>query len=431
MPRLTSLASRAQAVQLGALTLSAALAWATFYLPGGSDLLYRVSFRPDDPSWVPPDYVANPIMGVHYFGDFELYRAWAQQANPYDLELSAAYLPVAHLIWSPIAALPERVGLALYLVASTLVLGAGFAAISRGGWRESKSNFITLFLLFGILTVPTLVDFDRGNLQTLVLGATAIFVGKGLQQRALPALPWLLAAAAFKPYLLIMSIAFVDRRSWRATMSIVFGYLAANLALLAWINGGAVIGVMRWYEAFSKYGTSEGIPYMMHSGSLVGAISRWLEFGYGSEFAYDFLERHLLLLQIISLGMLVLGLAVWFQKTLPTWARLLGLFSIVTVAQAGSAQYQWVWVGFVMIAFLYEAGDGVGHTIRLDNRFWVLQTLAVLALIPMWYAPVFPSGASRGMPAFLVLTPLVVIVLIYLLAKGRRAPHNIASVLRV
>lgn len=132
-------------------------------------LVDLMSFNASDPSWVPEGSEMNPAVGVHYFGDYVLGRAWSIHPDPYHVMLPA-YPPISLLLFKPFALLPYTAGLVAYFIVSIAVfVGAIFA------WLSHLPVYVRLISsgLLAIASFPSLVALDRGNQVYLMFGLVA------------------------------------------------------------------------------------------------------------------------------------------------------------------------------------------------------------------------------------------------------------------
>jgi hypothetical protein len=132
-------------------------------------LVDLMSFNAYDPSWVPEGSEMYPAVGVHYFGDYVLGRAWSIHPDPYHVQLPA-YPPISLLLFKPFALLPYYTGLVAYFIVSIAVfVGAIFA------WLSHLPIYVRLIAssLLAIASFPSLVALDRGNQIYLMFGLVA------------------------------------------------------------------------------------------------------------------------------------------------------------------------------------------------------------------------------------------------------------------
>jgi hypothetical protein len=264
-----------------------------------------------------------------------------------------------------------------------------------------------------------LVDLDRGNVQSVALAGTIFFFAYGLRGKWIVAILWLLFAASFKPYLLIFSVAFLSKRSFRAHALMALSFCLVNVLLMEAFSRNFLEGFSSMWEANAKFTSEFSIPFISNSGSLVGSAHRISEFAFGLEFSNKLLLEVLWFVPVVSLLLVVLGMLIWYRSHLPIWVRLMGALSIISVAQPGSAGYNWGWVGVVVIVFLFEKLKREPRD-TADWSFWYLQIVAGLALVPTWVSLPSLSGDTRQTMSYLILSPIVVAGLIFWAARSFR-----------
>jgi hypothetical protein len=410
-------------IHLGLLALSAAVFWTFHYFVAPAvDLVERVSLKASDEPWVATgSAVIEPMVGVHYFGDLLTLRSYGVVWNPYyeSLALPAQHLPSGQVFAMLLAAIPIQVLLISYLVFSVAILFFAIRTLANSILRISFWKYTQLFLVFSVLSIPMLVDLDRGNVQSVALAGTIFFFAYGLRGKWIVAILWLLFAASFKPYLLIFSVAFLSKRSFRAHALMALSFCLVNVLLMEAFSRNFLEGFSSMWEANAKFTSEFSIPFISNSGSLVGSAHRISEFAFGLEFSNKLLLEVLWFVPVVSLLLVVLGMLIWYRSHLPIWVRLMGALSIISVAQPGSAGYNWGWVGVVVIVFLFEKLKREPRD-TADWSFWYLQIVAGLALVPTWVSLPSLSGDTRQTMSYLILSPIVVAGLIFWAARSFR-----------
>jgi hypothetical protein len=184
-------------------------------------------------------------------------------------------------------------------------------------------------------------------------------------------------------------------------------------------SGNFLEGFRSMWEANARYTSEFSIPFISNAGSLVGSAHRISEFAFGLEFSNKLLLEVLWVVPVVSLLLVVLGMLIWYRSHIPIWVRLMGALSIISVAQPGSAGYNWGWVGVVVIVFLLENLKRETPDTAYWSQ-WYLQIVAGLALVPTWvYLPSL-SGDIRQNMSYLILSPIVVACLIYWAVRSYR-----------
>ena len=398
------------------LAMSSVFAFTRLYKTADPNLIERISFRIDDPSYVRPGFNQTAIIGEHYFGDFQLYMAWASSDNPYSEIFAPNFLPLGYLLLKPLTILPTNYAFMIFCAFSLAILfSAVKSVISFTAPYLGLLEVLNVFLLLFVFTTATIVDFDRGNAHTLVLGLVIGGVSCRLWRNTALGVTLILAAASFKPYLFLVLILFCEKGDFKELLQKIVLYSFFTVVLYQILENNVLEAIRSNLNAIARYGNEEGMGYIFGSGSLVGAFYRYLEIAVGSQSAQDFMFANVFSIQVISALLALLGVLVWFQFSLPFSFRLFGLLSLTSVAQAGSASYQWGWVGLVLLLDLtmYEKSHVSGNFRRLFR--YLLVTIVISALVPVWTWASLPSGTRWQNPQFFVLSPLVTLLNLILL----------------
>jgi hypothetical protein len=242
------------AIHLGLLTLSAAIFWAFHYFTPGADLVSLISWQASDKPWVAFGS-AEPLFGVHYFGDLQTLRSLGFVWNPYDdsLGLPSAMLPTGQLVMILLSVIPIDILLILYLIFSVALLFSAIRTLANTVFKVSFWKYTQLFLVFIVLSIPMLVDLDRGNVQSVALAGAIFFFAYGLRGKWVVAILWLLFAASLKPYLLIFSIAFLSKRNFRTHALMGLAFCSLNVLLMQAFSGNFLEGFRSMWEANARY----------------------------------------------------------------------------------------------------------------------------------------------------------------------------------
>jgi hypothetical protein len=397
------------------ISLSVLLAWVTFYYPETSTLIQRCCFTENDPSWVPADYESKPIIGVHHFGDFELYRAWGLQENPYEVGLNAHYLPIFHIILRVLNILPLHFSFFLYVSFTFSILFFSIRHVCKK-YALMTSHVLNIFLTFGVLSLPFIVDLDRGNLQTIVISLASVYMINILNGRkSLPNFLLILLCAAIKPYYLLFVI-FQGKDLFKVKyLATLISYILVNFFIMHIFSSDFRLGFRNLFLSLSFYGSQDSIPYIQQSLSFVGSTFRIIEIFEDTETAATFLSQNFLTLQIISALISVTGIIIFLQNYLPLWVRFFSGISIISAGQIGSANYSLLWLTFLVILIIFEDSKLESYFIRfIQNKF--IYIIVVLGLVPFWFVPQNRNAFYQTLPISIVVVSLNLYFL-FLLAK--------------
>ena len=290
-------------------------------------LVDLMSFNASDPSWVPEGSEMNPAVGVHYFGDYVLGRAWSIHPDPYHVMLPA-YPPISLLLFKPFALLPYTAGLVAYFIVSIAVfVGAIFA------WLSHLPVYVRMISsgLLAIASFPSLVALDRGNQVYLMFGLVAwgfvfwkwkkfvlagvvIGIAIGLKFYLLPILLPLLILGAKKIVFVAGGVSFVG-------------------SMLLWQTypGGAVYNLNKSFQlAFSPTNpTGSGTPqFQIEQTTLSSAIIQIGSLANGALQTFDSYDTSTLLRLLPLILWLLTSVVSSLQKQIPLAVSLTVVLSI-------------------------------------------------------------------------------------------------------
>ena len=177
-------------------------AWYLQYY-NGVQVTERLSFSANDPTWMPPDQLSVPIIGVHHFGDFQIMAGYANSVNPYDpsLTLPAQYAPFTFLFIKFLLVFGLKNAYILYTSLTFLSIMIPVLFICKRSLASLHWIYISLAV---VLTQPFLTIFDRGNLQGLMSGLIFLSYYFYTSGRRKLAFSFLILAAALKGYPLLI-----------------------------------------------------------------------------------------------------------------------------------------------------------------------------------------------------------------------------------
>lgn len=169
----------------------------------GVQVTERLSFSANDPTWMPPDQLSVPIIGVHHFGDFQIMAGYANSVNPYDpsLTLPAQYAPFTFLFVKFLLVFGLKNAYILYTSLTFLSIMIPVLLICKRSLAGLHWIYISLTV---VLTQPFLTIFDRGNLQGLMSGLIFLSYYFYTSGRRKLAFSFLILAAALKGYPLLI-----------------------------------------------------------------------------------------------------------------------------------------------------------------------------------------------------------------------------------
>jgi hypothetical protein len=223
------------------------------------------SFTYEDKPWSPSDLKIEPIIGKHYFGDFQLPISYLNLTNPYQLELplTLGVGPDALFLLDILSIFGVRIAYLLFIMLSAGVLLVTFKKL----FIKTDSKLAILIVVFGLsFSLPLFIAVDRGN--SIILASSLVFyVFVVLEKSNLSKIEYLgviLAisiAVSFKIYLLltILLILFFKnrRRNFRVLLH-SFAFLFVSNFVLSFFYSSNPIEVLRNILKYSEFQSGEG-----------------------------------------------------------------------------------------------------------------------------------------------------------------------------
>ena len=318
------------------------------------------------------------IIGSHYFGDF--FEAWTTSRGPHpyvDFPLTApsSYFPVTHILLFPLAQLPLKLALALYLAAFTAFL-AVLLFRSAGGDRLARTQAA---LVLTACSTPVLFLLDRANIEGLLFVALMGMLLAYRRERFYLAAVLLAVPVAMKGSAGVFWLLFLFDGQIRALLLSVATFALGTVGALLVLPGGTQANVDGLRSALDTLltATDEGTVGLRHSVSLKSAFSglgRWEEnFNF---FVVNYSLVALAVLAAVALALALLRPLLWQRVTLLVGAMIL--------VPSVSYEYRMIHLYLPLLLFL-----GAAAPRRSDALFVALFGLLLVPKgLPILYADV-------------------------------------------
>ena len=204
------------------------------------------TWRPFDKPWdIFLSGCRKPVIGSHYFGDFQSEYCRMRGSTPYSSNAPSLYLPGFYVLFSFISFFTSVVS--SWLAAT--ILSVLFLVATIKTHLKGKSPFIASIILLAVFN-PFWQTLDRGNISWL-LGVGFIILGAKSELRTERG--WLFAVAVslkiqLAPFLLILLCGGTVKDKWRSLMHFSAFFILLNfvIPLLGWRDFG------RFYPNYFK-----------------------------------------------------------------------------------------------------------------------------------------------------------------------------------
>lgn len=408
--------TRLVALLLLATAISLGFAWVDQFYRGVS-VNSILSFMAKDSPWMPVHTTAVPIIGGHYFGDFQLPLAWASNIrhslSPYlSSTIPANYPPVAIVVLAPFTFLPIKIALSFFLfISASVFLIPLWLLLSP---LKFPSRVIVLVPI-ALLTSPFLSMLDRGNDIGIGLGLVAWTVWAWRKERWLWCGVFLVAAISFKAYPIALLIVPLALRKYRFAAIVLSMSILLNLIALTIIPGGFGRNLRALVPAMTSQQLTTGTQ--LTSWSFYSILPKAAGLLLGPAHIAQFLQPNHILLWLPSAAYLILIFLVIRRQRVPQWCwGALGLASIQLVVPI-SGVYTTGWA--CLAAIWYMQGQLISGALPAEtkpgrmNEDTSLRVLVMLAISATLVPSVFSLAGVGGFsilatrflsPALLFLT---------------------------
>jgi hypothetical protein len=337
--------------------------------------LYAVSWQAEDPTYMPAGQTDVPLLGPHYFGDWQLYLGWARDEHPYvGHRMNYNALPPALWFLKAFTLLPLGVsyivavalGVALTMAAAVLLLPDHTPRVQAAAWLACIG-----------LSSGAINCLDRGNLLLIVVGLIGLWVWALRTGRPVAAVLLLAGAVCIKPYLLVLLLWPLAHRAWRtiawtiATVAVpsLIGLAAQPGPFWATIRGyregGAVYVTQNLETEHLFVSTPSILGLLLHPVTVVAGQTRTLE-------VVTVMSTVELILP--GLAYLLIVAYVTSSRRLPDSLSLCLVLSLSQLVLPASQGYTMVWAGIGALLLLSDRATG-------HSRLRLLVIAALLATI--------------------------------------------------
>lgn len=233
----------------------------TYYLklPMDKVLLYNA----EDPGYVEPPGVSNPVLGVHRFNDFLQVLSYANSPDPFNpsKEYPSMYGPLGLLLIKPLIYIPELVSVILLSLATLVSL---YLILKLMTPKIDKTTQIIFSVVFLFMSKPFLLALDRGNIQGIIVALNVAFFYFSWRKKKFLADLLLTISICIKIYPAIFLIYLLKEKEYSRvfrilSMSTVITFISyvtvsRNLDLISFVKGIAKGAAIQ--SGFPTSGTS-------------------------------------------------------------------------------------------------------------------------------------------------------------------------------
>jgi len=380
-----------------------------FNAQGNPNIIGRISFKTEDPPWMPPGQISQSLIGLHHFGDWTLSVGWSMFDNCYDLEkYSCQTPPLGNWILRIFGIFHNHYGYA-YVVWLFIALFLYFK-LTRVYFDNKtllqKTVFFTFFILF---TSGNIISLDRGSLHFMAFALLGFAFLNYREKKVFNSLIFLTLAVSLKPQLLFCTIYLLRDREIRKFFVASAIPIIINLVLMFTFPGNYLKNLKGYLLASGGYVSSQdAFGNIMNSVSVVGVISRFFEYFNGWDTS-GILWQYKSWLIIPGLLYLIVVCLVTVSCKFSEQLKIISALSLISLFVPSSGGYLLGWSTLLMFVMFSKTNEPKDELNKLQQGLVILLILSVntpgFVLIDS-----FP-GFSRHVP-FAVFIPILVLLLI-------------------
>ena len=250
---------RLVAILLAATAVSLGLLWiGQFYR--GENVNVLISFPASDPPWLPTHNTAVPILGVHYFGDFQLPYNWGlnvrDSLSPYlSSAIPSNFPPLLILLYVPFTLLSIKTATFIFLALSAAIVIVPLWLLLS----PLKFSYRCIMLVpIVLMTTPFITMLDRGNSIGIGIGLVSWSAVAYRSRRWLWCGIFLAVGSAFTVFPVLLLVIPLALRRYRFATFVFSCAVLLNLLALLCIPGGYIENFRTVVPAMSSGALASG-----------------------------------------------------------------------------------------------------------------------------------------------------------------------------
>lgn len=391
----------------------------TFYLklPMDKVLLYNA----EDPGYVEPPAVSNPVLGVHRFNDFLQVLSYANSTDPFNpsKEYPSMYGPLGLLLIKPLIYMPELVSVILLSLATLLGL---YLILKLMTPKIDKSTRIVFSVVFLFMSKPFLLALDRGNIQGIIVALNVAFFYFSWRKKKFIADFLLTISICIKIYPAIFLIYLLKEKEYRRVFRVLsmstaitfvsYVIVSSNLDLISFVKGIAKGAAIQ--SGFPTSGTSAS-----------SWLLRWIDATNAVSIANGSSPATRIFQSSVSISLIIILIYSIYRHNLTQQEICFLLLGYSALISPVSWNYNLIWITFGLIVLInrsylnfFEEDTISKHSFRKIEKYILLLWSFHLLVIPwIWL------GSSRIVVSISELTyfPLMIVTHLLFVRRGKKS----------
>jgi len=380
--------------------------------PIESFILYQAS----DPGYAAPPFVERPVLGIHYFSDFQQVMSYAVNQNGYStsLEFPNIYGPVSVYLFRVLNNFSLLFSITFISILTLSLLSLLMWKHFHNASTQVRIMFIAFFLL---LSRPIMLCLDRGNIQGIVVALNLATLYYFYSKKYRLSKIFLVISISLKFYPIFFILIFIKKRLYKDVLQILLSSAVLFVVPLLLISRSnffdSILGIVKGASIQSGYASSGFSPS--------GWIIRFLEIFNVLNFSNGSNSNIRNLQTIITFFIVIAGSILYFKLNLnetQQWIYVLVFTSFITPVAWG---YNLIWLPFVIQRMLSTDDWYVPSARKILNTYQkYLPLLLSLLLIP--YPWIFRGGnrINVGVQELTIFPVFIVLLFIWLKSNAEK-----------
>lgn len=388
----------------------------TYYLklPMDKVLLYNA----EDPGYVEPPGVSNPILGVHRFNDFLQVLSYANSPDPFNpsKEYPSMYGPLGLLLIKPLIYIPELVSVILLCLATSIAL---YIVLKLMTPKLDKTTQVIFSVVFLLMSKPFLLALDRGNIQGIIVALNVAFFYFSWCKKNLLADLILTISICIKIYPAIFLVYLLKEKEYVRVLRILS--MSAAVTFISFVTLSRSLDLISFVKGIAKGAAIQsGFPTSGTSAS--SWLLRWCDATNIISVANGSSPGIRIFQSSISISLIIILVYSIYRHSLNQKEICFLLLGYSALIPPVSWNYNLIWISFGLIILInrdylsvVEENAISKDTDRLSGKYLLLVWSFHLLVIPwIWL------GSSRIVVSISELTYFPLMILTHVLFVRRR-----------
>lgn len=391
----------------------------TYYLklPMDKVLLYNA----EDPGYVEPPGVSNPVLGVHRFNDFLQVLSYANSQDPFNpsKEYPSMYGPLGLLLIKPLIYIPELVSVILLSLATLLGL---YLILKLMTPKIDKSTRIIFSVVFLFMSKPFLLALDRGNIQGIIVALNVAFFYFSWRKKKFIADLLLTISICIKIYPAIFLIYLLKEKEYRRVFRVLS--MSTAITFISYVMVSRNLDLISFVKGIAKGAAIQsGFPTSGTSGS--SWLLRWLDATNVVSIANGSSPATRIFQSSVSISLIIILIYSIYRHNLTQQEICFLLLGYSALISPVSWNYNLIWITFGLIILIsrsylnfFEENTISKHSFRkLENYVLLIWSFHLLVIPWIWL------GSSRIVVSISELTyfPLMIITHVLFVRRGKKS----------